>query len=199
MSQDNRHWWTSDLHLGHRGILEYTERGKLFTNMDDHDEWVIRRINTFVGVTDTLYITGDISFRNKWETGALIEQIEAKRKILILGNHDHDKHAEFYKTSGLFAEVYDHRHMTKIDGVNIVMDHFPNVVWNKSQYGAWMLHGHLHGSGYGESLAALNKRRILDVGLDNSIKALGEYRPFSFGDVRRLIGNNELSDHHNLT
>ncbi|QBQ74506.1 phosphoesterase [Burkholderia phage BcepSauron] len=196
--KDNGPWFTADLHFNHNAILQYTRRGILFSDMPSHNQWIVSRINETVGPRGVIYFGGDIAFGSKWEAAALIERIETPNKFLICGNHD-DRLVDFYKSSGLFKEVHEHRLYIKHDGVNIVLNHHPELAWNKAKHGSWMLHGHLHGSGYGESMAELSKRRIFDIGWDNSIKVLGEYRPFSFREIKELIGNNEVTYHHNLT
>jgi len=55
------------------------------------------------------------------------------------------------------------------------------ATWHKKHYGAWHLYGHSHTRGDRGSDNSLN------IGVDNAMALLGEYRPFSLDEVRELI------------
>jgi calcineurin-like phosphoesterase family protein len=211
-------WFSADLHFGHEHILEYTPRGHYFSNIDEHDQWIIRRLNEDVGPKGVIWFLGDLSFHNKWKTGALIEQIETPNKFLVLGNHD-DKHIEFYKTSGLFREVHEHRAYIKFNGRNIIMDHHPIAHWRNCQHGYWMLHGHCHGD-FDYATHGLDRYKIADVGWDASpayelrdlsriyadqqLRAAGfsvsaraeQYGPIPFSKLAPIMAEREVKPHH---
>lgn len=200
-------WFTSDLHLRHLPILKYTDRLKsinpnpsagLKEQMEMHDSWVISQINTFVGERDYLYLIGDLVLgANKWQAGYLISQINSVHKVLIGGNHD-DKLMAFYRNSGLFEEVYDHRAEIRLNGHSVILDHHPIAEWNKGHHGSWMLHGHCHAN-FDYKSANLHDKRILDVGWDSAAKVLGEYRPFEIADIEKYMeGRVSISHHGNV-
>ena len=56
---DNMIYFTSDLHLGHRGIIEMQNRP--FENIQEMNQVLIRNYNAVVHKNDTVYILGDIS------------------------------------------------------------------------------------------------------------------------------------------
>ena len=62
----------------------------------------------------------------------------------------------------------------------IVLSHYAMLVWDRSHYGVWHLHGHSHGSMPDDPTA-----RRLDVGVDawetDSVKL---YRPVSYEEVK---------------
>jgi len=191
-------WFTSDLHLGHSSILEFTDRRKDYIYVDDgseievHDEWVISSINSHVKPEDTLYILGDVSFHKKWKTGSLVESIQGK-KHLILGNHD-EKLSDFYRTSGLFLSV-NTRLEIKYNHKRIILDHYPLAEWSAGHHGSYHCHGHTHGN-FDYAKANLQDKRILDVGFDNAYKLFGVHRPFSFEDVEKLFEDRVSIQHH---
>lgn len=120
-------YFISDPHFGHTNILKL-ERSR-FSTIEEHDAYIIERINKTVSLTDTLYILGDIGSLDK-------ARLLNGRKILIMGNHDKRNKAEF---ESVFAEVYDTPlYVSK----RIVLSHEPILV-NSSILNA---HGHLHGS-----------------------------------------------------
>jgi calcineurin-like phosphoesterase family protein len=74
----------SDLHLGHRSILDFSpNRGG--TCVDTHDEWIIERWNSVVNKRDVVIVLGDVAFSRD----ALKKVGRLKgTKHLIMGNHD---------------------------------------------------------------------------------------------------------------
>lgn len=80
-------FFTSDLHIGHKKIVEYTNRG-LDTTQEHHDEWVTDLWNRQVGKNDVVYSLGDFVFNCR--KLAKFKEATSKlngQKILIRGNH----------------------------------------------------------------------------------------------------------------
>ncbi len=206
-------FFTSDLHIGHRSILKYTERGPIMVGcaqqgedeeiekgelerrLHVHNNWVLNRINATVGPTDHLYILGDLFFGDKWLAGHWIDQLKCKHRIFIEGNHDDDL-MSFYRNSGLFEEVHGSYHEIKVNGHKIILSHYPIAEWNRGHKGALHLHGHCHGN-FDYKSANLQDKKILDVGWDNSIKVLGEYTPFSLEQIEEYMKGRVNILHHN--
>lgn len=208
-------WFSSDLHIGHRSILRYTERGNALGfggramnegipssevehRIERHNKWMLDTINFYVQPQDHFYIVGDLFFGSKWHAAYWVSQINCRHKILIGGNHD-EKMMEFYvanTSQELFEQVHLHRAEVKLNGRTLVLDHYPIVEWNKGHHGSYMLHGHCHGD-FNYEGAGLSDKKILDVGWDNSIKVLGEYRPFEFSDIEKYMADRVNITHHN--
>lgn len=55
-------YFISDLHLGHNRILSFDNRP--FTNIEDHDNFIIKQWNDTVNVDDDVYTLGDVSYHN---------------------------------------------------------------------------------------------------------------------------------------
>jgi calcineurin-like phosphoesterase family protein len=204
----SRTFFSSDWHIGHASILnpEYTPRGIHLSaamvkhgpdpaiTIDDHDQWLVNLINDQVGERDYLYFLGDLGLGNHWRVAYYVSQIKCVHKVLIPGNHDFDK-MDFYRSSGLFETIVEARMEIKLNGKRIVMDHHPIAEWNNGHYQAWHLHGHCHGD-FNYERAGLADKRILDVGLDNSIKVLGHYGAFEFEDVAKYMEGRVSIEHH---
>ena len=81
------------------------------------------------------------------------------------------------------------------DGTKVVMCHYPLLVWNKSHYGSWCLHGHSH-----HSLDSLNvKTKRFDVGVDTTVKYdNSSYAPYSFSEIKKIMDKRQYKsvDHH---
>ncbi len=72
------------------------------------------------------------------------------------------------------------------------------AVLNKSHHGAIHLYGHSHSSAEEGLDKKFPGRRSMDVGIDNAYRLLGEYRPFSWDEIkhRLLSKQGEVIDHH---
>ena len=78
-------YYTSDLHLGHANIITHCNRP--FSAVDEMDEVLIDNWNAKVTNADTVYVLGDLMFRNKRPAEAYLSRLKG-RKHLVVGNHD---------------------------------------------------------------------------------------------------------------
>ena len=89
-------YFTSDLHLGHRAVIEMNDRP--FSDIEEMNKVLIDNINTRVKQNDTLYILGDLSFRIPLsEANRLIQQIQCKNKYLLILNNDKNYYPSLFK------------------------------------------------------------------------------------------------------
>ena len=153
-------WWTSDTHWFHKNIMKFQEKAGTRLGAD-HNEMTAMLIliwNQMVSPNDTVWHLGDVSFGNQNATIAVLEQLNGNIH-LIRGNHD--QVVDNVAVREKFASIQEYKEL-KIDGITVVMSHYPFAQWNKCHHGSFMLHGHCHGSYTGGK-----GRRILDVGIDN--------------------------------
>ena len=165
-------FFTSDLHLGHRTMLDICARP--FRSVEAMNEQLIKSINERVGTNDTLWILGDVSYRiGREEAEALLRQINCNDLRLVRGNHDKD-----WSDSDLFAEICDYKEL-KLDGRRVCLMHYPIASWNGMHRGSVHLHGHSH-NGPDYNLANVMGERLLwDVGVDAN-----NYAPISWEEIR---------------
>jgi calcineurin-like phosphoesterase family protein len=163
-------WFTSDTHFNHKAVLGYCNRP--FQSAEEMNEVMIKDFNHLVGVKDVVYHLGDFAFAGTEVVKSLRGRLNGTIH-LIKGNHD-------YKWSkvafGAFDSVENLRQI-KMDGITIVLCHFPLLSWNKRAYGAWHLHGHSHGA---TPFDPSVKR--MDVGVD-----CHDYKPVSYDFVRSVL------------
>lgn len=184
-------WLTADHHFGHTsktgGIIAYCNRP--FKNIQEHDEGQIASWNEVVKFTDTVIHAGDFTLGSRQAARNYLRQLNGK--ILMLNNHwHHDRKwlsrrpvelLEFYTASNALDFV-DPIYVIKRNQYpnstehHIVICHYPFAEWDRKHHGAYHFHGHSHGKYQGLG-------RILDVGVDNAYKLLGEYRPFSLEEA----------------
>ena len=78
-------YFTSDLHLGHKGII--TMQNRPFESVEDMNRILLTNYNAVVGKDDTVYILGDICHHMSVdESNSVIARMKGK-KYLINGNH----------------------------------------------------------------------------------------------------------------
>lgn len=191
-------FFTSDLHLGHRLMVNKERHTSPFRNYNDVDEMdadIIRRWCRQVQPSDTVYILGDFSFRRANETRSILHALNG-RKVLVKGNHDHREKSNPYSQVE-YADALDEFHIYLerkfiIGGKEeqlICMLHFPMMHWHKQHYGSWHLHGHLHGNPSGVT------GKCLDVGWDKHGKLLSLQDVAEIMSTKTVRGNHHTEEH----
>lgn len=166
-------YFTSDLHFGHANIIKYCNRP--YASAESMDENLITNWNMTVQHGDKIWILGDVFFCQADRAKQILSRLNGE-KHLILGNHD--KMIRNQKpVQDMFAKIYPDLHQETIDGVLVVMCHYPMLTWNRARRGSFMLHGHSH-----NTIAFDNQYRRLDVGVD----AQG-YSPIGWREIRRKL------------
>lgn len=132
-------FFTSDLHLGHANIIRHCDRP--FESVDEMDEVILQRWNAKVKPNDTVYILGDLMFRNKRPPEEYLAQMPGK-KHFIVGNHDKAwmKKADL----GQWFESVDMMLFTSDGQRKLTMCHYPMMSWPFSNHEGWMIYGHIH-------------------------------------------------------
>lgn len=98
-------FYISDLHFDHKNILTFKDNeGKPlrdFSSLDDMQATIVQRWNTTVTNKDTIYVLGDVVMGKSTKSLEFLEMLRG-RKILIRGNHDIAKLAQYAR---YFADV----------------------------------------------------------------------------------------------
>lgn len=173
-----RIWFTADLHHGHPKIVDICSRP---TTRENLTEWLVREvINKYVGKNDEIYFLGDLSMAKRSEAEKFIDRLNGN-KFLITGNHDKN-----IKNSTRFIQIIQRKRFTfKRDNlkIEIILDHYPIISWDKRIHGSWHLYGHVHGRNLGLG-------RSFDVGIDNP-RLLeftgGVHRPINLYEVCMIM------------
>lgn len=168
----------ADLHYDQKNIVKsisnWQEKDicRDFSSLKEMNEALIKSINDTVTKYDKLYFLGDIAFGGSKEIFRLMERINCKNTVLILGNHDFkirdNKEVEVwnggqllyketfgvvippnqshtFKMQEFFSEVKE-RETLEYNGYKFILDHYPLSSWDGSyKQKSIMLHGHVHG------------------------------------------------------
>ena len=152
-TKDQDIWITSDIHFFHKGVLEFCKATRPWTSVEEMTEALIGEWNSKVKPTDIIFHLGDFSFKGKEATQGILDQLNGNI-VFVLGNHD-----KVLRSSIKHKPTYDYLEL-RINGVKVIMSHYPMSSWNQQGGGSVMLHGHCHGSFVGGG-------RIADVGYDS--------------------------------
>jgi calcineurin-like phosphoesterase family protein len=170
------YYFTSDLHLGHLGILLHQpNRLNVFECIEEMDAQLIDSINQTVGPDDILYHLGDFCWSAS-KAGHYRQRIKVKQLHMIRGNHDSSSLRQHCST---FQDML----CKKFNGQKVHMLHYPMVSWDALHHGGIHLYGHCHGTMEAQLEAMFPGRKAMDVGVDNIHSLIGEWRPISFDEV----------------
>ena len=131
------------------------------------NEALVARWNEAVGPADEVWHLGDFAWRMAAEqVDGLLARL-AGRKHLVTGNNDGPNTigSPEWGSVQAYAEL-------ELDGLALVMCHYPFRTWNRMYKGAYNLHGHSHGQ-----LSGLTRQ--VDVGVD-----AWDYRPITLNTLR---------------
>lgn len=128
-------WFTSDLHLGHKNILEFEPEARPFANLEQMHHELIKRHNMVVGKYDKVYMVGDVCWNKKYLP--LLDEMNGEKR-LILGNHDQFKMEAYLP---YFEKIYGMKYWERA-----VITHAPIHPGSLSHRFFINVHGHLHSS-----------------------------------------------------
>ena len=174
----------SDTHFGHENVLSQCR--PQFQTIEEMNATIIDNINRKMKRSDILYILGDFAFRNAQSAVEYLEAIKPK-KILILGNHDKDwlKCLSKEEIDRHFLGVYQ-QYSIKRNKIEIHLNHFPQLAWNRSHYFAssFSVCGHIHNARDTTDAARLFP---LVKGQFNAGVDINHFEPVTFEE---LVANN---------
>lgn len=174
-------WVTSDLHFGHKNIMNHCPpRGVAFDNdVDQMTAGLISRWNQRVAKDDIVWVVGDFAW--KPDVGEYAFGELNGYKHLILGNHD-GRHVQ-----RLGWESIQTYYELEYAGTKLVMFHYPIQVWNGAHKGALHLHGHSHGN-----TAPVGGRADIGVDLHYNLAPFTMEEAITYASWKPY----ESSDHH---
>lgn len=158
-------FFTSDTHFGHGGALGRYHRP--FASVAAMDAGLVERWNAVVGGDDEVWHLGDFALgRTPEAMAAILDQLQG-RKHLVTGNNDGPATLALtgWASVRAYAEI-------EVDGIRLVLCHYPFRTWNGMYKGAFNLHGHSHGQ-----LSGLTRQ--VDVGVD-----VWDFHPVTLAEIR---------------
>jgi calcineurin-like phosphoesterase family protein len=168
-------YFTSDLHLRHKNIIQYAHRNPPFGNVVTMDSGLIANWNKVVKPNDKIYHIGDLCFTNNSKVYGDAMHIFHGRTVFLRGNHDSGlQHASYFICR-------------RINGIKIFMRHWPPWehpasfphVFDIDADVDLILCGHVHDK-WKSHVHSIGQRLIpvINVGVD-----VWEYKPVNLGTI----------------
>jgi calcineurin-like phosphoesterase family protein len=157
-------YFTSDHHFGHSGARSLYRRP--FASVPEMDRQMIDRWNLAVKPEDEIWHLGDFAVRQSAEhVASLLRELHG-RKHLVVGNNDDAAvtGCDAWESVQTYAEL-------TVEGMSLVLCHYPFRTWRNMGKGAINLHGHSHGR-------LKPQPRQFDVGVD-----VWSFQPVRLADV----------------
>jgi calcineurin-like phosphoesterase family protein len=157
-------FFTSDTHFGHGGALGLYRRP--FPSVAAMNAALVDRWNETVRPEDEIWHLGDFAIRQPAAVvAALLTRLNGT-KHLVAGNNDPPATTDqrHWASVQRYAEV-------SLDGVLLVLCHYPFRSWHDMAKGSLDLHGHCHGR-------LKSMPRQVDVGVD-----AWEFRPVTLAEI----------------
>ena len=129
-------FFTADTHFGDHRTINIQRRP--FTTVAEMDEAMVTGWNAVVGPEDEIWHLGDVARRSA-DVPELLARLNGT-KHLVRGNND----APATGDAAGWASVQDYAEIT-IDGIMLVLCHYPFRNWNGQHRRSIDLHGHSHG------------------------------------------------------
>ena len=175
-SNEQRIYFTSDTHFGHRNIIRYCNRP--FNSIEEMNETLINNWNKVVDKEDIVFHLGDFAVGDVASWSNLLQQLNGK-VYLIMGNHD-------MHTTKKGVEGFQHvswEMLIEIGKRKIYLNHYPFLCFSGAKKNTWQFFGHVHTSPYfkGEDSSRLSLLfpTQYDVGVDNN-----NFTPISYNEVK---------------
>ena len=166
MSKKN--FYISDLHLNHANVIKFDKRP--FENLSEMNTVIENNWNNIVTNEDFVYILGDIIWTKDEEVIGVLARLKG-HKILIQGNHDH-RILQDLRIRNQFEKIVPYEEVTDVVNgkrVDVILSHYPILMWNKQHKGSYHLYGHVHNSRehkyYVDALQAL--KTFIDLSNEN--------------------------------
>jgi len=175
-------WFTSDWHLNHSRIIEFSKRP--FKNIEQMNDHIIRMVLETVKPGDELFFIGDIGYGNDIVKRFFDSFPRSVTFHWITGNHDKKLYNQVSKRVADISQIKG----TTIGKQLVIMCHFPMLTWHQSHRNSWHLYGHHHNNDW-HSNNGLDKRivgKMLNVNLE-----FNNFKMYNEDDIVRIMDKKE--------
>lgn len=204
---DQKVYFTSDLHFGHRNILRPTFANRPWKDEKEMGEALIENWNSVVTNEDYIFHLGDLFwFNDSRAIKKVLGRLNGKEIYLLPGNHDdmssyHRVDDPRIKIISDIATVWVHNYYKEspFKQVELFLSHCPSLTWPHRVNGAYNLFGHVHS---GPSVNQNNCDKDIpywpglqyDCGVDNN-----DYRPISLQDILQKLESQRVENITNIS
>lgn len=136
----SKNFYISDLHFSHLNAISFDNRP--WQTVEEMDEAIVNIWNSRVTDNDDVWILGDISWTNPYNTRVLMARLKGK-KHWIIGNHDY-KIAKNEELIRQFVDVHEGYHKHYDNGKTVILSHYPIFMYDGVRKQNVHLYGHVH-------------------------------------------------------
>ena len=192
LQPDQKLFFTSDLHVGHKNVLKFCNRP--FLDIKDMSKGLIENWNRVVGENDIVFDLGDMFwFDSRHDVKKFVEQLNGFI-YKIPGNHDMDCKRLFELCLTNKITVLDDSNVVWVERegqktVEIWLSHFPLATWPHWTHGSLNFFGHIHSGPLTDNMVDIPGKDLnlkagqqYDVGVDNN-----DYTPVSLQYILQIL------------
>lgn len=191
---DQKLFFTSDLHVGHKNVLKFCNRP--FLDIKDMSAGLIANWNSVVRDYDIVFDLGDMFwFDSRHEIKKFVGKLNGRRIYKVPGNHDMDSKKLFELCDPGKVEVLDDINTLWVTGLlegnkslEIVVCHYPLATFPHFEH-AIQLFGHIHSGPLSDNEVDIPGKDLIlkegkqyDVGVDNN-----DYRPVEIREILKKL------------
>lgn len=121
---------------------------------------------------------GDYNFGTQYNSFYDGKIVEHYKEVLI--NEETEEIRSNEVSANMIFEDVDNYMEIQIDSHKFILFHYPIFSWNNIQKDSIHLYGHTHAN-------HINGGRSMDAGIDMAYQILGEYRPFSYWEIKNIL------------
>lgn len=147
--------YIADWHYDHKNCLGFDNRP--FTSVEAMNTALVQYWQNAVQPNDTVYVVGDMFWCSESRAIPILQQLNG-HKVLVKGNHDKTKNADFCAE---FDAIVDYMEIED-SGRHVVLCHYPIPCFKNHYYGWHHLYGHVHTS-FEWNMMEHTKRMMTDL------------------------------------
>ena len=171
-------FFTSDLHFGHRNLIE----GLRKMSVEESDNLIISNWNKIVHKKDIVYILGDITMENPKIIKQYLSQLKGEIRI-VGGNHDTIKCCKVFQELNIPV-------MGVLDYKGFICTHIP-IHPSQLERARGNIHGHIHLSGDIEGLGRYSPEKLEGKYYNVNIE-FHDYKPVLLENIKQYFENYEI-------
>ena len=197
-TENQKIFFTSDLHIGHRNVLTFCRRP--FLDVKDMADSLVKNWNSVVGENDIVFDLGDMFwFDSRHEIKKFVSKLNGTI-YKIAGNHDMDCRKLFELCDPEKVKVLDDNVVVWIDRpgektLEIWLSHFPLGTWPHWGHGSLNFFGHIHSGPLADNKVDIPGKDLqlkvgqqYDVGVDNN-----DFTPVEFEQILAILESQKKS------
>lgn len=170
---------TADLHFSHQGMTHFTksngERIRPWDTIEEMNAALVKNFNDTVKEHDKCYVLGDVCINRRGLE--LLDQLHCKNLVLVKGNHDVFRLAEYTK---YFRDIRSYQVMN-----GMILTHIPIHPGCLYERFSVNVHGHLHTESITKTLP--NGDVVIDPQYYCVCVEQTQFKPLSIDEVKANI------------